>query len=139
MPKLSQKYLLLRSPCPYCGKSLRTRQGLAGHIRFRHPDGKKSVQDSDYSELSGLSSEWTKFGITMDRTTEEIKLRQEVLKLWPEVKVHANSIGLKLTNSDFKTYLLSSMAQVRVSMHLEKQLMSILEEMRQLLKDAQSK
>ncbi|MDP2719281.1 MAG: hypothetical protein Q8P44_05575, partial [Dehalococcoidia bacterium] len=38
MPKLSQATLEKRFQCGYCAKTLRSRQGLSGHIQFKHMD-----------------------------------------------------------------------------------------------------
>ena len=43
MPKLSQDSLKKRFSCQYCDKSFRTRQGLSGHIQFKH----KLLQNSN--------------------------------------------------------------------------------------------
>lgn len=45
MPKLKEDSLKKRFTCQYCGKSFPTRQGLSGHIQFKHQ--KKWIKEPD--------------------------------------------------------------------------------------------
>ncbi|MGD0857135.1 MAG: hypothetical protein ABSA18_15260 [Dehalococcoidia bacterium] len=48
MPSKDFSWSKTRAQCPYCGGWF-TRQGILGHIRFRHPDKKK---DADKATLN---------------------------------------------------------------------------------------
>jgi hypothetical protein len=45
MPSEDFNWNKTRAQCPYCGGWF-TRQGINGHIRFRHPDRKKDDYDT---------------------------------------------------------------------------------------------
>ncbi len=60
------KWSKTRAQCPYC-KGWYTRQGIQGHIRFRHPDSKKEEKSSDelrkaatYNTYVSLLAEYSK-------------------------------------------------------------------------------
>ena len=46
MPKLSKQTLEKRFSCSHCGQTFRTRQGLSGHIQFKHPSEAPAEENS---------------------------------------------------------------------------------------------
>ena len=95
MPKLSQDALSKMFQCEYCGDLLRTRQGLSGHIQFKHTTG-QGTPNRDYDYLNSKASEFRKYGLIILLPESEIAAHQNALKRWPEVQTFCQFLGLKL-------------------------------------------
>ncbi|MGD0855474.1 MAG: hypothetical protein ABSA18_06680 [Dehalococcoidia bacterium] len=64
-----------RAQCPYCGGWF-TRQGILGHIRFRHPDQKKDTDKATVNvALATVYLEATKMYTRDGRLTAEVRDR----------------------------------------------------------------
>ena len=124
MPKLSQKSLEKRLTCPYCGISLRTRQGLSGHIQFLHqtlPIGNQNPQGvvqpapqptsgSSYTdELLILKKRMDLWKARKnDFRPREIEQGNDIFRRWFVLKNYFNTIDIKLTDDDFKNFFIQN-------------------------------
>jgi len=144
MPKLSQQTLEKRFQCPHCSVTLRTRQGLSGHIQFIHPKGttnteSKSLIDSRTQEvlLQRLASESR--GITEANFREMAEIRAD----WHFIKASMASENIKLNDTDYKTYLFVAAALMygneRLMNKLKKELSSAFEQLMEIVSKMGSK
>ena len=124
MPKLNQRSLEKRHTCPYCGISLRTRQGMSGHIQFLHqisPIGNQSPQGvvqpapqpaggNSYSDEMLL----LKMRMTLwqerenDYPSRDIKQGNDIFHRWFVLKSYFSIIGIKLNDDDFKNFFIQN-------------------------------
>ena len=111
MPKLSKNSLEKRFACQHCGKSLRTRQGLSGHIQFKHGDGQKSLE-VDGSTVPSKVKEIAMFGAAWKLPSSGVKARQIILANWLEVQALCKFLNIKLSPQDFKNYFIVRLAQI---------------------------
>jgi hypothetical protein len=114
MPKLSGDSLKKMFVCQYCGKPFRTRQGLSGHIQWKHSAGTVS-QYEDVSYLTAKANEWEKYGELMSISVEKTLAQQNILINWFEVSMLCKQLGIKLGNTDFKNYLVTALAHINAS------------------------
>jgi hypothetical protein len=121
MPKLSQHTLEKMFKCQICGELLRTRQGLSGHIQWKHNAG-KSQPPIDYDVINALTKEWEKYGKIMLLPDAQIRAQENILKNWPIVHVFCKYLKIKLNNTDFKNYILASFARMYECEELEERL-----------------
>jgi len=140
MSKLSEKTLEKRFQCDYCGKTFRTRQGLSGHIQFKHQTLNKPeyaplgfVTKAMLSKSAAKKTEMTKEKITKKIDIDFISSKQTEIMLWRKtngltksmnddivklfvswgfVSSFFHMIDIELTEQDFKTYLLAGMGKV---------------------------
>ncbi len=119
MPKLSEATLEKRFQCDYCGETFRTRQGLSGHIQFKHetlydPIAKntKITKEIDMDFILSNQIEiklWTKVNGLTESTNDTI------LKLfvnWGSARSFFKMLDIELTEQDFKTYLLAGLGKI---------------------------
>ena len=117
MPKLSEDSLKKRFVCQYCGKSIRTRQGLSGHIQWKHAAGGVSQHENlDY--LATKANEWTRYRKQISLPPEETQIQHNIIMKWAEVRVFCMHFGIKLSNTDFKNYLVTAMAQTHANQQM---------------------
>jgi len=142
MSKLSEKTLEKRFQCDYCGKTFRTRQGLSGHIQFKHQTLNKP--ESGYAPLGFVTKDMLsksvakKKEIINEKITKKIDSRfimskqkdiltwraisglskstddaiTRLLVSWGYIISFFNTLDIELTEHDFKTYLLAGLANI---------------------------
>jgi len=122
MPKLTEDSLEKRFSCQYCGESFRTRQGLSGHIQFKHSKGKKVT----YSDIDDVISkiQVLELGGKAAGLSPADNPVPSILKLWPLVLIGLDMVNVKCTDQDFKNYMLVSLAQREENERLRKQLVN---------------
>jgi hypothetical protein len=125
MPKLSTKALEKRFKCDYCGETVRTRQGLSGHIQFKHQAPYKPVakttaykpatKDTKAIDTSFILSKkieidlWRNVNGLSKSTSDDIVM---LFVRWGIVRGFFNMLDIELTEQDFKTYLLAGMVKI---------------------------
>ena len=139
MPKLSHDSLKKRFPCIYCAQTFRTRQGLSGHIQFKHlappsnvyqaqwlgPDVGGNVSQENHpgeklnvkyfsSRLVALAG-WR---ITCQLPQSTIEAIGALMLNWRHVEHFCTELDIELTNQDFKTYLLSGLGKLFIERRL---------------------
>ena len=114
MPKLSEDSLSKRFQCQYCGQFCRTRQGLSGHIQFKHGVGEESSgEESSVPDAHFVLSEgfrYKRVGLTAGMPMSQIAANQRALGGWVKVKGFCEFLGVKLTPQDFKNYIILRLA-----------------------------
>ena len=110
MPKLSNKSLEKRFTCQYCDDSFRTRQGLSGHIQWKHQAGKKSSK-MDLADIVSTGISYQTMGTLAGLPQSQIKANLRILAKWVEVEGFCDYLKIKLSPQDFKNYIIVSMAQ----------------------------
>ena len=115
MPKLSEKSLKKRFQCDFCGKTFRTRQGLSGHIQFKHQAAyKKEVKAKEIDMEFVLSK--SKYVLIWQATNQlPQQTNKAILRLlvnWHQVSSFFETLDLELTEQDFKTYLLVGLGNI---------------------------
>ena len=119
MPKLSQKTLEKRFPCDYCGETFRTRQGLSGHIQFKHQayykpivKPKQTTKEIDMAFISSKQENIIIWKATNGLTKSTNDNIARLLVNWAHVRSFFNMLDIELTEQDFKNYLLASLSRV---------------------------
>lgn len=98
--------------CKYCGKAFRTRQGLSGHIQFRHGALQKP-QQIDNTYISSKIKDVALFGAAWGLSKSAIKARQMALADWLEVRGLCEFLDINVNAQDFKYYLIGRLAQLK--------------------------
>ncbi len=137
MPKLSEDSLKKRFVCQYCGEPIRTRQGLSGHIQWKHATG-GVTQHEDINYLSTKANEWVKYGTIIFLSPAEIHDQQNILKNWSNVRLFCKHLHIKLSNTDFKNYLVTAMAQIHTSRQMQDKLFSSVNKLHQEIMELMS-
>jgi len=119
MPKLTKDSLKKRFTCQYCGESVRTRQGLSGHIQFKHPKG-KIYPYLDVHEVL-LRAKITEDAAKAHALENPVP---SVLKHWAAALVCLKTVDIKCTIQDFKNYMLVSLAQRAENERLREELVN---------------
>ena len=103
---LNKKFL-----CKQCGKTFRTRQGLSGHIQFKHGT-KQEIKELDANYILSLALELEVIAKIMGWSESTIQARKAILVNWLDVKVCCNTLGIDLNKQDFKNYVIRKLASV---------------------------
>jgi hypothetical protein len=127
MPKLSQDSLNKRFTCQYCEDTFRTRQGLSGHIQFKHKVQQSQSMDDKYNDISNiikiakhLDSVGKAAGLSKARSQGQAR----IVARWSSVFTVCDVLKLKLNNQDFKNYLIASLACMYENEELEERLIN---------------
>jgi len=109
--------------CKYCGKAFRTRQGISGHIQFRHGALQKPQQiDAQYLLSKALDIEIWETGCGLPEST--MQATRTALRTWLHVKMFCDTIGIDLNKQDFKNYLMAGLASVYQNESLKEELLT---------------
>lgn len=97
--------------CKHCGKVFRTRQGLSGHIQWKH-GAKQKIHQIDADYLLDKLPEVKIWEMTCGLPTSTIQATKNILATWLYVRSFCESIDIDLNKQDFKSYLIASLASV---------------------------
>ena len=110
MPKLTADSLEKKFVCQYCGESVRTRQGLSGHIQWKH--GKKSaIKKADIPSFLSKAPDVMLWKTTSYLPQSTLQAIANLIAGWPHVKSFCSVFEVELTKQDFKNYFLAGFAQ----------------------------
>ncbi len=109
MPRLSQQTLEKRFQCPHCGVTVRTRQGLSGHIQYKHPKGSVKKPASIIEAANGIKNN-EKFYKSMGMSDAQIADLTMVSREWVLITALMEDEKFKLNDNDFKTFQLMAYA-----------------------------
>jgi len=98
--------------CQHCGKAFRTRQGLSGHIQWKHGGKQKLKQIDDVYIMSKTGSVGV-WGAVWGLSGSAIKARQKIMIEWLEVQALCDFLHINLNVQDFKYYLIARLAQLQ--------------------------
>jgi septum formation topological specificity factor MinE len=121
MPKLSQDTLEKRFPCSTCGKSFRTRQGLSGHVQYKHSKGvspkKITAEEALQVGLHMIESAATA-GFSPDQRLE----LQPIFVFCERIKIFLENEHMTFSKTDAKNCLIISLAQMHANQMLVDQI-----------------
>ena len=111
--------------CPYCEKALRTRQGLSGHIQYSHGiiGQKKSKKEVKFEiTMNGISDTLLVWELGLKPSKFEYQAVLDMFFWWTDVELLFKGFGLELNEQDLHNYVITSLANIRQSSQLLKQL-----------------
>jgi hypothetical protein len=116
MPVLGEKTLGKRFLCEFCQKTFRTRQGLHGHMQFKHLGGgfgkQPEASDTEKGEAFVLSAKVFQQRLELIGIKgEEQKELVDIWVNWLMVKAMFEDEKMKFDIRDRKTYLVTVIAQ----------------------------
>jgi len=103
---LNKKFL-----CKHCGKLFRTRQGLSGHIQFKHGTKQNTlaIAVKDIMELKIiLKAIEGILGLSKSKT----QMIEAILDNWINVTSICGPLGIDLNKQDFKNYFVARIADI---------------------------
>jgi hypothetical protein len=119
MPRLSEKTLEKRFQCDYCGETFRTRQGLSGHIQFKHQDyfepatnAKQSTKASDSNFILSKNTAFKKWRASNGLSKSTNDRVASLFVNWVRIRTLFGQLGIELTEQDFKTYILAGLGRL---------------------------
>ena len=117
---LNKKFL-----CKQCGNLFRTRQGLSGHIQFKHgtisqEKDKKKVEFKVTKK--GIQEEFVYWKAILKPSKFEYEAVFDMFIWWMNVKFLFEGFGLELNEQDLHNYVITSLANIRQNSQLLKQL-----------------
>ena len=118
MPKLKEDSLKKRYACPHCEKSFRTRQGLSGHIQFKHQ--KKWIKEPDLPPYEEIASKLVEIKKLYEFSTVSSKDIIDMIKYWLEFKLLCSAFKIELSQQDLKHYVIASLVQIHQNQRLMK-------------------
>jgi len=103
---LSKKFL-----CKQCGNLFRTRQGLSGHIQFKHGTKKNTllIAVEDIADLKAILHGVEGILGLSKSTTQMI---EAILDNWIKVILICDPLGIDLNKQDFKNYFVARLADM---------------------------
>jgi len=116
VPKLSKQTLEKRFQCPKCGKSIRSRQGLSGHIQFKHSAGAVKEEPDIVDEAFKIKHH-EMFLKSIGYNEKEITELTQVRKDWVRAKVLIEDT--KLSKADYKAFQITAYAVIFSEMRLK--------------------
>lgn len=112
-------------PCPHCGETFRTRQGLSGHIQFKHHAGTTEETESPAEWFLDIEIYKSRLQVAKFSNKEVSELTQ-ILADWGYIKrliaVAPGVENTKVGGADFKTYLIMAYAQMLANRRLKDRL-----------------
>jgi len=97
-------------PCQECGDRFRTRQGLSGHIRFKH--GSHSDKDAIIDKMQDIMECKVLLeakGQGLGLPASDIVERKRLLDQWMVRLEYCWTFGVRLNDEDFKDYIIRSL------------------------------
>jgi len=97
--------------CPYCEKALRTRQGLSGHIQFKHST-KQNILDIATNDIELLKDKLHAAVniIGLDKTTTQTI--EIILNNWIIITTVCEQLDIDLNKQDFKNYFVAGLVDM---------------------------
>lgn len=123
MPKLKEDSLKRRYTCQYCGKSFPTKQGLAGHIQFKHQ--KKFIKEPDLSPLE-IAPKLKEVQNILESPTVPLEDTVDVIGYWTEFKLLCQAFKIELNQQDLKHYVIASLVQIHQNQRLKEKIINAL-------------
>jgi len=109
MPKLTQNTLDKKFSCQYCDKPFRTRQGLSGHIQWKHKKGKiNNGYEDKMKALMKRTKLWKTTASVRELDKKDNELGMNILWRWMLLLGYFDLIGIDLNDNDFKNYFIQN-------------------------------
>jgi len=103
---LNKKFL-----CKQCGNLFRTRQGLSGHIQFKHGTKKNPLQIAA-EDILDIKIKLKAIEGIMNLPKPTTKMIEAILDNWLEVVYICSPLGIDLNKQDFKSYFVARLADM---------------------------
>jgi len=97
--------------CKHCGKAVRTRQGLSGHIQFKHATKQNTLLIA-IEEVALLKAVLKVVGGTIGLPGSTTQKIEAILDNWIEVVTICEPLGIVLNKQDFKDYFVARLADM---------------------------
>jgi len=123
MPKLKEDSLKKRFTCQYCGESVRTRQGLSGHIQFKHQ--KKMVKEPDLTALE-IIPKLIQVQELFESSIVPPDDKLDMIEYWSEFKALSLAFNIELNQQDLKHYVIASLVQIYQNQRLKEKIINAL-------------
>ncbi len=117
MPRLSQQTLEKRFLCTHYAKTFRTRQGLSGHIQYKHPSG-APANDNSYVQAVLDAFKFKQTAEIAGFNKEDISQIWQIVARWEPIKGLFENEHTKFNDTDLKTYLIVSLARMQANQQL---------------------
>ena len=98
-------------PCKQCGKLFRTRQGLSGHIQFKHGT-KKNALAIAAKDILDIKIRLKTIKEIMNLPKPTSQRIEAILDNWLNVVYICASAGIDLNKQDFKNYFVARIADM---------------------------
>jgi len=108
MPKLTKNSLEKRFHCPHCEKTFRGRQGLSGHIQFKHAINSSQTFSDKSKKLKERSDSWQHIVEQINLPDDIGKLGEEIFQRWMDLLIYFDSISIELNDNDFKNFFIQN-------------------------------
>ena len=118
MPKLTNQTLEKRFQCQHCGETMRTRNGLSGHIQFKHKNAPSQIDQTAQTLVN--TGFFLVDAIKAGLNQEEAEVLRQILRFWQPMSDEMSEENNRLNNTDYKNYLIMSLALVQGN-HLQAQ------------------
>jgi len=125
MPKLSKDALAKRFPCEYCGEFFRTRQGLSGHIQFKHGT-KQTKQPLDLKVKAERMLDLKILQKAFDVSDFTLHAYADAVAFWQQLQLFCKAFEIELNQQDLKKYLITSLVHIHQNERLMRQLITSL-------------
>jgi len=123
MPKLKEDSLKKRYTCKYCDKSFPTKQGLAGHIQFKHQ--KKFIKKPDLSP-SEIVPKLKEVQYIIESPTVPLEDTVDMIKYWTEFEFLCDAFKIELNQQDLKHYVIANLVQIHQNRRLKEKIINAL-------------
>ncbi len=121
MPKLNKDSLEKRFTCQYCGSTFRTRQGLSGHIQWKH----KVQRTLSMTDINGVILKAKHLEATLKkRGVSQSAKKAQIVARWASVANMCDILNININNQDFKNYFIASLARMYENEELSEKLIS---------------
>lgn len=127
MPKLSQQTLEKRFLCSTCGQTFRTRQGLSGHVQYKHSENTKIKVTAANLFIEAI--EFKKNALTAGFNKSDVDQMLQLWQQWKQITIMLKENNVQVSNTDFKSYLIGYLAQRKANEQLHNQLLQELSEL----------
>ena len=98
-------------PCKQCGKLFRTRQGLSGHIQFKHVTKQNTLLIAiDDILLIKIKLKAVEKILKLPESTT--RMIEAILDNWLKVVNICDPLGIDLNKQDFKNYFVARLADI---------------------------
>ncbi len=132
MPKLSADSLQKRLKCPYCDKTFRTRQGLSGHIKFKHATPEADSTEEYTQKMLRLVEKGKLLRQLLNDLPVHYKEQgDEIIYRWSLIMQYFHRLNIEVNDKDFKSFFISNFG---ISNAISKQSMEAVSEALNLLK-----
>ena len=98
-------------PCKQCGNLFRTRQGLSGHIQFKHGTKQNALLIAA-DDIVLLKAKLKVEGAVLGLSGSTTQMIEAIFDNWLKVVFICYPLGIDLNKQDFKNYFVARLADI---------------------------